>query len=126
MSVPLPSVTILIISSAPILGSTWWTSFIFNFLPLAVFAVPSGPWHTEHLSRYRSFGSFCAHAPAAPKRNRTTPLMILMASKTPHPSDREQVRAEIISRHDLLNIVGALQLRRQTADPGKIIVDRAG
>ena len=42
MSWPLPSVTILIISAALIFADAAFTSWTFNFLPMAVLPVPSG------------------------------------------------------------------------------------
>src|ERR1700694_776409 len=79
-----------------------------------------------------SLTSCCAQAPSGTK-NKSTAVVVIFMSKTPwsnletpRPGDHEQLRAEVVSGHDLLDIVGALQFECQTSDPRHVVVNGAG
>src|ERR1700681_1272636 len=120
MSWPLPSVTTLIISSALIFSAASCALVTFNFLPLAVLPMPSGPWQVAHLFKYKSLASPCAKAMAAPAKRNAVQIVIcrmfsvivelllskVSCSESSRPSDGDQVRAEVVSGHDLLDVIG--------------------
>src|SRR5262249_34197925 len=86
-------------------------------------------WQIAHLSR-NIFSASCAKTGdaiatnASGRVNRNKELFMCLLLKIFGPADSEQITAEVISGYDFLDVVGALQLQRETANLRKSICDR--